>query len=453
MRGGSGKTTLSLGMAAAWRAMGRKVIPFKKGPDYIDPGWLTKAAGLPCRNLDLFFMNPKELVSYFIRNSDPDGISLVEGNRGLLDGIDSEGSASTAQVAIALDAPVVLILDCTMATRSVAAQVAGIKVLEPEVNLSGVVLNRVAGKRHAKIIRSTIESYLAIPVLGEVPRLAEDRFPERHMGLTPHHEHPAVSEALEFAENLARDHLDLDALWRLGQEAPRLQAPVLEEPGPLPRPGSRLTIGVVRDSAFQFYYPDNIEALEAGGARVVIINGLEDRSLPPLDGLYIGGGFPETHARQLTDNESLRKEIASAAKEGLPIYGECGGLMYLGRSLSVGGKSYPMVGALPISFDIRPRPQGHGYTIARVVGKNPFFPERAEFRGHEFHYSKVVSLDTSESSLVFMMQRGSGISDKRDGLLKGNVMGTYTHVLAPAVRLWARGVVRAALGEPPENAG
>jgi cobyrinic acid a,c-diamide synthase len=265
--------------------------------------------------------------------------------------------------------------------------------------------------------------------------------PERHMGLTPQQEHPEVDDAVEWATGVVESHVDVDALMDAARKAPALTVAV--EPTVAKRPKKKPRVGVIVDSAFQFYYPENFESLEQRGAELVRLSALTDRKLPPLDALYIGGGFPETHAIALSENRSFRKSLKSAAEAGLPIYAECGGLIYLGGKLKVEDKSYPMAGVLPISFELKRRPQAHGYTAVKVAKANPFLKRGLELKGHEFHYSKVTRVETGGGvSFAYRMLRGEGIADGMDGLTYKNVLATYTHVHALGFPEWADGIIR-----------
>ncbi len=445
LRGGAGKTTLTLGLLAAWRDQGRRLVPFKKGPDYIDPAWHALAAGCPSHNLDPFLMEGDQIMAMLARHADQADALLIEGNRGLYDGLDAQGTYSTAELAKFLATPVVLVVDCTMTTRTAAALVLGCQHFDPQVPLQGVILNQVARPRHEEMLRSTIQRYCGLPVLGAIPRLKCEVFPERHMGLVPPQEHATAIKAIRTARDLAHRYLDLEGLWRLAAQAP----PLPRRPGlslsPGAGPGTSVTLGVIRDSAFQFYYPENLEALERQGAKLVEISALDDPLLPPqVDGLYIGGGFPETHARSLADNLSFRHAVKAAALAGLPIYAECGGLMYLGENLQVQGERFPMVGLFPYDFVMEKRPQGHGYTTLEVVRENPFFPVGARLRGHEFHYSQISPEPAAEAAMAFRLTRGTGMGGQREGLILHNVLATYTHLHALGSPQWAPGLVRRA---------
>ncbi len=453
LRGGSGKTTLSLGLVAAWRQRGGEVVPFKKGPDYIDAGWLALAAGQPCYNLDPYMMSGEQILDSFWQHVQTADAAVIEGNRGLFDGMDADGTCSTAELAKLLQAPVLLVVDGTMVTRTAAATVLGCQNLDPEVDILGVVLNRVAGPRHEDMLRTTIERYCGVPVVGAIPKLKGDDFPERHMGLVTALEHPEAREAIFARIQVVESYLDLEKVLAIADQAP----PLTWEPVCPRKKASKayrqLTIGIIKDSAFQFYYPENLEALERRGASLVTISALHDTFLPEVDGLYIGGGFPETHAEQLAANDRFRKELRSAIEAGLPVYAECGGLMYLGRSLLIKGNIYPMVEALPIDFQLEKKPQGHGYTELEVVNTNPFYPVGTTLKGHEFHYSRVTRFDLSPESLAFAMRRGSGIMDRKDGVCYKNTLATYSHVHAIGAPEWAEGLIRRALAYQRELRG
>ena len=444
LRGGAGKTTLTLGLLAAWRDQGRRLVPFKKGPDYIDPAWHALAAGCPSHNLDPFLMEGDQIMAMVARHASQADALLIEGNRGLYDGLDAQGTYSTGELAKFLATPVVLVVDCTMRTRTTAAMVLGCQHFDPEVPIRGVILNQIARPRHEDIIRQAIERYCGIPVLGALPRLKCAVFPERHMGLVPPQEHATAIKAVNTARDLAQRYLDLDGLWQVAVQAPPLPVPE-DLATPVTLAAAKVTIGVIRDSAFQFYYPENLEALEQHGARLVELSALDDPFLPPeLDGLYIGGGFPETHAQALAENLSFRNSVKAAALSGLPIYAECGGLMYLGETIRIREEKFPMVGLFPYDFVMGKKPQGHGYTVLEVIRENPFFPIGTRLMGHEFHYSQIVPDPAAEAAMAFRVTRGTGMAGRREGLVINNVLATYTHLHAMGSPQWAPALVRRA---------
>jgi cobyrinic acid a,c-diamide synthase len=441
VRGGLGKTTLSLGITAAWRNQGKHIASFKKGPDFIDAGWLGAAAGRPCYNLDLFLMEEESILRSFARHMNDMDVAVIEGNRGLYDGVDESGTYSTARLAKLIASPVVLIVDCTKSSATVAAVVLGSKLYDPSVSIRGIILNNVSPGRHESVIRKAIEQSSGISVVGAVPRMRHGEFPERHMGLTPFHEHPDVEKAIAASATVADKYLDLAALWRIAGDAGPLKA--IQEPALTSVDSDRPTIGVIRDKAFQFYYPDNLEALEQQGAKLREINALHDRELPSIDALYIGGGFPETQAAELAGNVSFAGSLRTAVERGLPVYAECGGLIYLGRSLKLDDTIYQMTSVLPADFILEKKPQAHGYTQLEVTGKNPFFEMACTLRGHEFHYSRIVNHEELHG-MVFSMRRGHGIDGAHDGILYKNVLATYTHLHALGSPQWAQGMVKKA---------
>ncbi|PIE61449.1 MAG: cobyrinic acid a,c-diamide synthase [Desulfobacterales bacterium] len=452
LRGGSGKTIISLGITVAWRTRQFKVAPFKKGPDYIDAGWLSKAAGHPCYNLDTYLCDKDVVLSSYLKHTRNFDIAVVEGNRGLYDGIDIDGTTSTAELAKLLNLPILLVMDCTKSTRTMAALLMGCMKFDADTNICGVILNRVAGKRHEKKIRSNIKRFCDIPVFGALPKLAAEDFPERHMGLVTLEEHAFSGKALEDAKHSAAKYIDLDGLYaaimgihgKKNEAAAKKASEIGSHTYEISVDQEKVTIGVVRDSAFQFYYPDNIEAIEKLGAEIVFISPLTQKTIPDVDAIYMGGGFPETHAAQLADNYVFKKQLKGLSKKGLPIYAECGGFIFLGESIELNGQVYPMSGILPVRFGLSKKPQGHGYTEVEVAHENPFYQCGERLRGHEFRYSRITSIDYMDQNMAFRMERGKGIIDKKDGFFKNNTFGTYTHLHALGSPSWAPALVNKA---------
>ncbi|MCI5123626.1 MAG: cobyrinate a,c-diamide synthase [Candidatus Electrothrix sp. AR5] len=445
MSGGSGKSVASVALTGALRRSGHRVVPFKKGPDYIDAGWMTTAAGHSCYNLDPYLMSDAALVDSFQRQAAGADYALIEGNRGLYDGVTAEGGFSTAELAVQLDLPVLLVVNCSKTTRTVAALVLGCRELDKRVRIAGVILNQIATPRHERIVTESVEKYTGIPVVGIVPRMKTDIFPMRHLGVTPHqeYEHAATDAVVDRLAAIAEEHFDLERI--IGLMDQRRFSPSPSVTAENEKKTESVRIGVLRDAAFQFYYQENLEALEKGGAELVMINALTAEALPEdLDGLYIGGGFPETSARQLADNVSFRESVRQAAEQGLPIYAECGGLIFLGRSIILEGREYPLAGVFPVTFSMSIKPQAHGYSAFIVDQENPFYPLGTQVKGHEFRYSVVESWDGGPKDLALQMERGTGFQGKRDGLLQKNVLALYTHVLGPGTPEWAAGLLRAA---------
>ncbi|NLA41344.1 MAG: cobyrinate a,c-diamide synthase [Smithella sp.] len=452
LRGGAGKTTLSVAMTVALREQGIAVTPFKKGPDYIDAAWLSRAASGPAFNLDTYLMRPERVVQSFSRHAAKNGVSVVEGNRGLFDGVNAAGEFSTAELAKLLHAPVILIVDCDKVTRTAAAMVLGCLHLDPAVDIRGVILSRVNGNRHASVIRRSIEEETGLPVYGMVPRLPDLPFVQRRPGLVPPAEHAHVRRALDTVGAIARDYLDIRSLVEVAQSAPPWKVGAFPKAATRGRNrGNPVTIGVISDAAFQFYYTENLEALTDRGARVIRISALADAVLPPVDALYIGGGFPESHAEKLAANESFRLCVKQAAEDGLPVYAEGGGFIYLSESLTVGGRCYPMAGALPVTFGMEDRPQGHGYTALAVDRENPFFSPGTRITGHEFRYCRILSRREEGTHTAFRVLKGTGIDGQREGLCRKNVLAVFTHIHALGTPEWADALMAGAKPYRDEN--
>jgi cobyrinic acid a,c-diamide synthase len=440
LAGDSGKTLVTMGLCAAFRARGLAVTAFKKGPDYIDAAWLRIASGSACRNLDTFLHGPELALESFRRHAAGD-LNLCEGNRGLLDGVDVAGTHSTASLARILEAPVLLVVGASKVTRTVAAGVKGCLALEPGLRIAGVVLNQIGGARHADIARRAVEELTGVPVLGVLPRVRETPMPGRHLGLVPPEEH---GHALALRGELARlvgDHVELERVLELARSAPPMHGLAPDEA----RPAATVRVGVFSDSAFTFYYPENLEALERAGAELVLISGLADTRLPEVDALYLGGGFPETHAARLAANTGLHAELRAAVEAGLPVHAECGGLIYLARSLRSEAGTHAFAGVLPLDLELCARPEGHGYVELTVDGANPVFAPGTELRGHEFHYTRIVGRTVPDGlGTAFALRRGTGCGGGRDGVVHKNVLACYTHLHAVGTPGWAPALVDAA---------
>jgi cobyrinic acid a,c-diamide synthase len=440
--GDSGKTLVSLGLLACWREQKLQVRAFKKGPDFIDAAWLGWASGSCGRNLDTYMMAPEVVSGSFREHGTPDGVNVIEGNRGLLDGVDASGTHSSAGLARLLDCPVVLVVSPVKVTATAAATVLGCRKLAADVQLAGVVLNQVRGSRHQQIVRQAIEEHAGLPVLGVFPRLEGPALVSRHLGLVPPVEHGPAEKLRRTLADCVRNNIETERLLAIARAAAALPARK-ERPGDKAS-SKKVRIGYFRDSAFTFYYPENLEALQQAGAILVAISALSDSMLPPIDLLYIGGGFPETHASRLAGNTALLTEVRRAATKGLPIYAECGGLMYLAESLQWQGKTEPMAGALPIQVRMHDKPQGHGYGRAVVDAPNPFLPVGTQLKGHEFHYSSITG-GAAGIKTAYAVQRGQGCFGQRDGIVQGNILASYLHLHALGSPEWAAGMIKAAM--------
>jgi cobyrinic acid a,c-diamide synthase len=443
LSGDSGKTIVAAGLALALRGRGIHVCAFKKGPDYIDAAWLAWASDGAARNLDTYLMGAELARSTFVEHATGGGINIIEGNRGLFDGSDARGTHSTAQLAKLLNAPILLVVDVAKVTRTAAACVLGCQALDPDARLAGVILNRVAGDRHERILRESIEGTCELPVLGAFRRAdAGVLLPGRHLGLVPPAEHPRADALAATLDRMTESSLDVNRLLAIARQQPALDG--RRFPAFAPPAVSPSRVGYLLDSAFSFYYPENLEALHDAGAELVALSALESREFPAdLSALYIGGGFPETHAAALAANTGFLAALRQAAEAGLPIYAECGGLMLLSRAIWWQGRRYPMACVLPFEVEMHARPQGHGYVQMVVDQPNPFFDEGTAIKGHEFHYSSVRA-EAGSVPTAAALSRGTGALAGRDAFLVNQTWASYTHVHASATPQWAHGVVAAA---------
>ncbi|MDZ7662864.1 cobyrinate a,c-diamide synthase [Thiohalophilus sp.] len=437
----SGKTTLSIGLCAAFRQRGLDVRPFKKGPDYIDPMWLGQAAGHPCHNLDFYTMSRDEILQTLQQQAGASDLALIEANKGLYDGLDIEGSNSNAALARLTETPVILVIDVQGMTRGIAPLILGYQAFDPQVNIAGVILNQIRGSRHEAKLRAVIEHYTHLPVVGAVYHDTRLAITERHLGLIPSNENTEATGKIEAIGQLIAQQVDLDRLQTLARQAPALPASELPTaPAPVRPPDIRL--GIARDEAFGFYYPGDLEALQQAGAELVPIDTLHDRQLPAIDGLFIGGGFPESRLTELAANQPLREAIHSAIEGGLPAYAECGGLMYLCRQIRWQGETAPMVGVIPADVVMHSRPQGRGYVRLRETDESPWATAapadpQAEFPAHEFHYSALENL-AQPQRFAYRVLRGTGIDGEHDGLIHKNLLACYAHQRDTARHHWAR---------------
>lgn len=451
----SGKTTISVGLCAALSAQGLTVQAFKKGPDYIDPMWLGQASGRACFNLDPYLTASDQIVSQFTRHAALADISLVEGNKGLYDGLALDGSNSNAALAELLDLPVVLVLDARGMTRGIAPLILGYQAFDRRIRIAGVILNQLGGARHEAKLRAVIEHYTDVTVLGAIghdPRLA---LVERHLGLMPNHEFDDAAQRVLAMGALITQQVDLSRVIKIAASAPLLKTHAHEAVASahLPpnvlyptdsreatRQAPRLRIGIARDKAFGFYYPDDLLALEQAGAELVAFDALHDPCLPAIDGLFIGGGFPEMFMPELQANSALRDNIRCAIEAGLPVYAECGGLMYLARTLRWKSGVYNMVGAIGADVVMHERPIGRGYvelqTTTDALWSAATSMASPTLRGHEFHYSSLENR-APDLKFAYSVKRGHGIDGQHDGIIHRNVLASYAHLRSGAGSDWA----------------
>ncbi len=426
---------VSIGLCAAFKNRGHTVQPFKKGPDYIDPMWLSQASGRACRNLDLYLMERDDIVSTFEQHSSE--INLVEGNKGLYDGLALDGSNSNAALAKLLDLPVFLVIDARGMTRGIAPLILGYQAFDRDINIAGVILNNLGGSRHEAKLRAVIEYYTDVPVIGAIHHDEKLSIIERHLGLMPSNESAAASAKIKQIGEVIESRIDLDRILALSKKQ-ALDVPHTAEVKVLPC-GDKVTIGVARDRAFGFYYADDLDALVAAGAEIVPFDTLVDAQLPDVDALYIGGGFPEVFAAELEKNVTLRSQIKQAIENGMPAYAECGGLMYLSRSITYQGQSYQMVDAIPGDVQMHDKPIGRGYVHLAENQAHPWPRQNApakQIRAHEFHYSSLENLPP-DSQFAYRVERGHGINGQQDGLILNNLLASYTHLRTIGSCYWA----------------
>lgn len=433
----SGKTTVSIGLCHALSESGHLVQPFKKGPDYIDPMWLGRATGRPCINLDFYTMQHAEIQQRFQQYSEGADIALIEGNKGLYDGLDIDGSNSNAALAQLLRTPVVLVIDVRGVTRGIAPLLQGYQAFCKDIQIAGVIFNQVGGRRHESKLRTVIEHYTDIAVVGAVAKDPQMGIDERHLGLVPSNEAPQVENKIKAISKLIADQVDLDKLLEIARQAPSLAyKPVPDRVEIKPD----IKIGIARDAAFGFYYQDDLDALQQSGAELVFFDTMKDKSLPNVDGLFIGGGFPESFLSQLHANQTMRQSIYQAIENGLPAYAECGGLMYLCRNISWKDQQHDMVGIIPADVQMHVKPQGRGYIRLEEQTAHPWPSESTadrEIVGHEFHYSGLENLDPSIKT-VYKVLRGFGIDGQKDGLIYKNLLACYAHLRDTGQNHWTK---------------
>lgn len=435
----SGKTSVSVGLSAALANRGMTIQTFKKGPDYIDPLWLARAAGSPCYNLDFFTQTHKEIIATFAGNLDDADIGLIEGNKGLFDGVDVEGTDSNAALATMLAAPVVLVIDTGGMTRGIAPLIRGYLDFDPDVNICGVILNKVGGARHEAKLRGALERYTDAEVLGAIGRDTALEIPERHLGLIPANEATGPTAADTMISRLANATsagVDIDRIIEIASAAklPAGMKGALSKAKRLSSMGKPdVRVAIARDAAFGFYYQDDLDAFEQAGATLVPFDTLRDSHLPDSDALFIGGGFPETQLQALSRNKSLLNDIHHALANGMPAYAECGGLMYLSRRIGWQAQNGEMAGFVPADVVVGKRPQGRGYMLLEETADHPWPPaaigNKANPAGtpvHEFHYAQLENL-AGDAVFAQKVLRGTGIDGAFDGLVINKLVAGFAH--------------------------
>jgi cobyrinic acid a,c-diamide synthase len=422
---GSGKTTLSVGIMAALKAAGLPVQPFKVGPDFIDPAYHAFITGMPSRNLDGWMMGKKAVRETFARHAPGCGVAVIEGVMGLFDGTGKDGlEGSTAEVAKLTGAPVVLVVDARSMAGSAAALVKGFETLDPEINIAGVILNRVGSARHEELLRSAIKRSCGSKVIGAVPRDEGLDIPSRHLGLTTDVAGILTKKFVNRLRRVVEKHVDMKALLNIAAKAPK--------PDAVPeRPSRKKTakLAVAMDEAFCFYYQDNLDILEAAGLEIVPFSPLKDGGLPEgVSGIYLGGGYPEMYALGLSFNDFVKTDIAQAAGDGIPVYAECGGLMYMTRGITdKDGVFFQMAGVLPGQSTMLDRRHALGYREVTPGPANALFPQGGNARGHEFHYSETV-FDKARSRHAWLMKKNGDDREYKEGFTARNVTASYVHL-------------------------
>ncbi len=426
-KSGCGKTTVSLGLMAAFLQRGLKVAPFKVGPDFIDPGHHTRVTGVKSRNLDGWMLSRRYNRDLFNRSAARFHLAVVEGVMGLFDGYDGTSEAgSTAQMAKWLALPVILLVDAASMARSAAAVVLGFERFDPALAYAGVIFNNVAGPRHLQYLRQALEASVSMPCLGGLPRAPEVSIPERHLGLVTREEHPLTDDAIRHLARHVTEHIDLDGLLA---RLPERAVPVPEKRGGALGVEKPVRLAVAKDEAFCFYYPDNLELLEAAGARLVFFSPIKGKRLPPdVDGLYLGGGYPELFARKLAQNASLRNAVKAKSRQGMPVYAECGGFMFLCERLrDLSGRSFPMCGCFPFESRMTPRLKALGYREVTLKTDTVIGKRGQVLKGHEFHYSELIS-SPAEVATVYRITDRSGLDKPPEGYCIHRTLGSYTHL-------------------------
>lgn len=412
---------------AALRARGHRVAPFKVGPDFIDPGHHSRVTGRVSRNLDGWMLSKAYNRTAFARHAAGADIAVVEGVMGLFDGCDGRSEAgSTAQMAKWLGLPVVLVVGARSMARSAAALVQGFERFDDTIAFAGVLFNHLGSERHLAYLKAAMDGHVRMPVLGGLQRDEELAIPERHLGLVTREDHDLSETNCRRLAGMIEAQLDLDALLH---SLPVVALPADNAAPAEPAGQPAVRIGVARDAAFCFYYADNLELLEAAGAQLVYFSPISDAHLPKgLAGLYFGGGYPELHARALADNRSLRQEILQMSHMSMPVYGECGGFMYLGREMAdIDGNCFPMTGCLPVTTRMLGRLKSLGYREVIQDQATVLGPAGQVMRGHEFHYS-AISDGFIDGAGVYRMTDRIGVQQATEGLLAHQTLGSYVHL-------------------------
>ncbi|MFP4199744.1 MAG: cobyrinate a,c-diamide synthase [Halanaerobium sp.] len=431
-RSGVGKTTIALGLMAALKKRGLKVQPFKVGPDYIDPGFHTLICGRNSYNLDSYFLGAAGVRDTFLNKSKQADISLIEGVMGLFDGKGKKSVSSTAEIAKTINAPVILIIDARRVAQSAAAVVYGYKNYDQDLNLKGVIINNVSSSHHFKLLKEAIEAKMSeLKILGYLPKNQDLKLPERHLGLVPVSESRELKKYSQKLIGLMEEYIDLDQIIEISETEKKWQAErsdlLADSKNKMgsenKTEAEKLKIGVALDQAFNFYYQANLDLLRAGGAKIIEFSPLNDAQLPEVDAAYLGGGFPESFLKQLSANKEFKNDLTEKISEGLPIYAECGGLMYLCSSVQdFEGSKYQMLNLLPAEIEMTSKLQEMGYREIKAVSDNMLLNRGETARGHVFHYSKIKNIEQSVKRNYSYRKNKEGYSTL------DNILASYVHL-------------------------
>ena len=417
---GVGKTSIACSIIYALQKYGLSVQPFKVGPDYIDPGYLSSISKNQTYNLDAWLMGKQQLLNSFISNSRSD-VSVIEGVMGYYDGFGGDSNyASTHHVASLIKSHVLLVLDASKTSRSIAATALGFLKFHRNSRISGIILNKIGSKRHELLCKSALKN-IKIPIIGAVPKDPLLNMPSRHLGLISTLKDETLKRQIQKVSRMISKSLDVDQIVKIAKNS----ADLAKKPKPAQKK-TKTTIAVALDTSFNFYYQDNLEALRRQGASLKFFSPVKDRKIPECDGLYIGGGFPEVLGSALAKNQTMKRSIRKLSEENLPIYAECGGLMYLTKSISSKNKKYEMVGLFDAETKMTDKMRLN-YTRGKIVSKNPISDKLHGFHGHEFHYSELSSV-ASDSKFAYSLEIGEGIRKHQDGLMQYNTLASYGHL-------------------------
>jgi len=417
---GVGKTSITCALIYALTKKGFSVQPFKVGPDYIDPSYLSSVSNNNTFNLDVWLMGKNQLLDSFIENSKSD-ISIIEGVMGYYDGFSGDSNfASTHHVAELTKSQVILILDASKTARSIAATALGFQKFHKNSRISGIILNKIGSKKHENLCRQALEK-TKLPILGIIPKNPEIILESRHLGLVSTMTQTNLLKKVQKTSKIISDYLDIDKILKIIQNStilPKKKKSVYKKP--------KTTIAVALDNSFNFYYHDNLESLRRNGAQLKFFSPIKDKNIPKCDGIYIGGGFPEILGNSLEKNSKMRQSIKKLSEENIPIYAECGGLMYLTKSIDYGNKKYKMIGLFDAET-VMTKKMKLNYTKGKIISKNIISDKTHLLRGHEFHYSELTSV-SSDSKFAYELDIGQGIKNHKDGFIQNNTLASYGHL-------------------------